>query len=90
MFSDKIGLNKLEGQRMFSLFIKRSFHTLVLVLTLLLVLNAGGCSDSSSSDRNNPTGLRQVAVFENGTLYRTTGEGGRAAFNVLVLRGELA
>jgi hypothetical protein len=77
----------LERKRIFSVFIKRSFHTLVLILPLLLVLNAGGCSDSSSPDKSDPTGLRLVAVFENGTLYRTTGEGGGAAFNVLVLRG---
>ena len=62
------------------MFIKRSFHTLVLILPLLLVLNAGGCSDSSSPDKSDPTGLRLVAVFENGTLYRTTGEGGGATF----------
>jgi hypothetical protein len=58
-----------------------------LVLLLLLVMYAGGCSDSSSSGKNNPPGLQRVGVFENGALYRTTGEGGGAAFHVLVLKG---
>jgi hypothetical protein len=79
--------NKLKQKGTSLSFMKKVSHPLILVLSLFIVMNAGGCSDSSPSGTNNPPGLLLVDIFENGKLYRTTGEGGSGQFNVLVLKG---
>jgi len=63
-------------------------YFIVLFLLSFVTFFALNCADSSSPpDDNNPSGLELVDTFENGILYRTTGDGGGGKFNVLVLDG---
>ena len=80
-------LNNLKRKSISLSFIEKAGYSLVLVLPLLLMLHAGGCSDSPPSGTYKLQELQLVDVFEKGILYRTTGEGGGGTFHVLVIKG---
>lgn len=55
-----------------------------LVISLLMLMTMTGCS---GTDYSQSSKLTRLGDFENGTLYRTNGDGGSGTYNVLVLKG---